>query len=103
MKLKIMVLAIVAMVVCSNYALASEKHSHSEHPKTAVKVNNVICPVSGENVEDMGGGIEYEYKGKIYSLCCPSCVKVFEKDPEKYIAIIEESSKEEHKGNHHPH
>ena len=28
------------------------------------------------------------YKGKVYNLCCPMCVKDFENDPEKYIGII---------------
>ena len=114
MKLKIMVLVVITLM-CSNYAFAAEgldhekcKGSMAEHHEgkegsEAVSVNNKICPVSGENVEDMGDGIEHEYKGKIYNLCCPSCVKVFEKEPEKYSIIAEESIKDEHKGSHHAH
>ena len=114
MKLRIMVLIVVALI-CSNYAFALEGRSHDEHKGSmaeqheskeksdVVSVNNKNCPVSGENVEDMGGGVKHEYKGKIYNLCCAACVNVFEKDPEKYSEIAEESIEDEHKGSHHAH
>ena len=54
----------------------------------AVEVGNKICPVSKEKVPapgektDMGvGPVRVEYKGKIYNMCCPMCVKDFKKDP----------------------
>ncbi|MFH1995663.1 MAG: YHS domain-containing protein [Candidatus Omnitrophota bacterium] len=77
----------------------------------AVNVGNTICPVSGEDIESMGGGVQEEYNGKIYNFCCASCAKVFKKDPEKYSRIAEESAEEsteesmegEHTGSHHAH
>lgn len=55
-----------------------------------VNVGNKICPVSGEEIGgDMGEGVEVEYKGKIYNLCCAMCKKDFLKDPEKYIKKVE--------------
>jgi multidrug efflux pump subunit AcrA (membrane-fusion protein)/YHS domain-containing protein len=80
-----------------------------------VRVGNKICPVSGEAVESMGGGIEYTYKGRIYNLCCEMCAHEFEKDPEKYSAIAEaevqhskhtmpmDQTNSEHKGSHAEH
>ena len=57
----------------------------------AVKVNNPICPVSGQKVGgSMGPVVEYEYKGKIYNFCCTMCLKDFQKDPEKYVKIVNE-------------
>lgn len=110
------VLSIMVALAYSNYALAAEGHSHDEHKglmaeqqdskdeSDSVSVNNKICPVSGEDVEAMGGGIEYEYDGKIYNLCCAGCVDLFEKDPEKYIKITEEEvANREEKGSHHAH
>ncbi|MBF0504740.1 MAG: TRASH domain-containing protein [Candidatus Omnitrophica bacterium] len=38
----------------------------------------------------MGGPVKIMYKGKIYNLCCPMCVKDFEKNPEKYSAIADQ-------------
>ncbi|MBL7071748.1 MAG: YHS domain-containing protein [Candidatus Omnitrophica bacterium] len=105
MKLKIIVL-IVAALICSNYAFALGEHGYgecAEAVEAAVKVNNEACPVSGENVEAMGGGIEYEYDGKIYSFCCSGCIDIFEKNPEKYGEIAEESVEEEHEVSDHPH
>jgi len=56
-------------------------------------VGNKFCPVSGEEIKAdsaMGEGVHMAYQGKIYNLCCPMCVKDFKKDPQKYIAIINE-------------
>ena len=102
MKSKIVSLIIITLLISANSALAVGGDSHREHEKAVVKVGNKLCPVSGENVEDMGGGIEREYNGKIYNLCCAGCVDIFEKDPEKYSKIAEESVKGEHKGSDHP-
>ncbi len=52
-----------------------------------VKVNNTVCPVTGDPV-NMKNPITVEYKGKIYNLCCPMCIALFKADPEKYISKI---------------
>ena len=51
---------------------------------------NSICPVSGEEIED---GITTTYNGKTYAVCCKSCLKKFNKDPEKYISKLSEDGK----------
>lgn len=69
----------------------SGENSAAEKGKTAaVKVNNTVCPITGEKV-DMNNPETVEYKGKVYNLCCPSCAKGFNADPEKYSAIAEQS------------
>jgi len=60
-----------------------------EEKSKAVEVGNQICPVSGSKVGEMGEVVKHEYKGKIYNLCCPACIKDFEKDPEKYSKITD--------------
>jgi len=72
----------------------------------AEEVGNKICPVSGEKVGEMGEVVKYEYKGKIYNLCCKMCIKDFKKDPEKFSQKAEEeanttSSSHEHGGHDH--
>ena len=64
--------------------------------KDAVEVGNKICPISGDKVPAPGEKgtmgaepVKVEYKGKIYNLCCPMCIKDFKKNPEKYSTIAE--------------
>ena len=44
------------------------------------------CIVCGKNVEH-GRGMEHIKRGDVMvALCCPLCMKTFEKDPEHYTA-----------------
>lgn len=46
------------------------------------------CVVSGEALGgDLGKPVEVTYKGQTLLLCCKSCVKKFNANPEKYLAI----------------
>ena len=77
-----------------------------EQVNQAEEVGNKICPVSGEKIDERTKET-YEYKGKIYSFCCPDCVEEFKKDPEKYIERLKKSkeSEQEHstQGEHQHH
>jgi YHS domain-containing protein len=55
-------------------------------------INNKICPISGEDVGKKPAYVEHD--GKTYQLCCAMCVKDFNKDPEKYIKMIESQTEE---------
>jgi YHS domain-containing protein len=57
---------------------------------TAATPVNSICPVSGEDVD---GDITHTHKGKIYAVCCKSCLKKFEKNPDKYISRLSDDGK----------
>lgn len=70
-------------------AYAQAEQTEQAQP-AAAEVGNKICPVSGEEVGEMGEVVKYEYNGKIYNLCCPACKKDFSKDPEKYSKIAED-------------
>ena len=67
-----------------------EEAAGKEKTTGPIEVNNKICPVSGEKVGQMGEPIKVEHEGKMYNLCCPMCVKDFNKDPAKYVKIVEE-------------
>jgi len=58
-----------------------------------MKVNNTICPVTGNEV-DMNKPVTVQYNGKIYNLCCPMCPLMFKLDPIKYSKIAEDQAKE---------
>lgn len=51
---------------------------------------NTVCPVSGEEIDPE---ITATYNGKTYALCCKSCLKKFNKDPEKFVSKLSEDGK----------
>ena len=53
-------------------------------------MGNKICPISGEEIGEMGESTIVEYNGKKIKLCCPDCVEAFNKDPEVYVKMLEE-------------
>jgi YHS domain-containing protein len=46
-----------------------------------------ICPVMGNPINP---NVYTEYQGRRIYFCCQSCKATFEKDPEKYIAKVDE-------------
>ena len=59
-----------------------------------VEVNNKICPIEGGPIKE-DEAVKIEYKGKIYNLCCPLCVKKFNEDPEKAISSLPKEGAED--------
>lgn len=52
------------------------------------------CIVSGEKLGEMGKPVVIIKDGQEVKLCCKSCIKDFEKEPEKFLKEIAEKSKE---------
>lgn len=57
------------------------------------------CVVSGDKLEDgdMGPPVDYIFKqagkpDRLVRLCCSSCIKTFNKAPEKYLKLIDEAA-----------
>lgn len=97
---RILVLVVVSIFVCGTvFAMCgtcgSENMKGAKKSVSAavpVKINNTICPVTGEKV-DMKNPVTVEHDGKVYNLCCPMCTDEFKKDPAKYIAKIDAQKK----------
>lgn len=51
------------------------------------------CPVSGDKLGEMGKPFTFVYKDQEVKLCCKSCKKKFDKDPEKYMKLIRAADK----------
>ena len=49
------------------------------------------CVVSGDKLGEMGDPFVYAYKGREIKFCCKGCLKDFNKDPAKYIKMIDEA------------
>jgi YHS domain-containing protein len=59
------------------------------------------CVVSDEKLGEMGKPYAHEYKGREIKFCCKSCLKDFNKEPDKYVKKLEEAeakSKDKDKG-----
>jgi len=54
-------------------------------------VTNRMCPVMNSAVSPK---FRAEYKGQFVYFCCQGCVKMFEKEPETYIAKLNEADRE---------
>ena len=46
-----------------------------------------VCPVMGGQVDK---SIFVDYAGRRIYLCCPACVEVFKRDPERYAGGVQE-------------
>jgi YHS domain-containing protein len=50
------------------------------------------CIVSGEKLGEMGKPVVLVHAGQEMKFCCKDCVKKFNKDPEKYIKMMNEEA-----------
>jgi YHS domain-containing protein len=49
------------------------------------------CVVSGEKLGEMGKPYNYVYQNRLVRLCCSGCVETFNKDPKKYLKMIDDA------------
>ncbi len=95
MNIKPLIIILAVLVLSGGFAFAQIVVDNSD-PARSVEAGNKTCPVSGDKVpgpgvkSDMGDQpIKIVYKGKIYNLCCPMCIRDFKKNPDKYSAIAD--------------
>jgi YHS domain-containing protein len=65
-------------------------HAADKNPKLKAYPLDT-CSVSGEKLGEMGKPYVMEYKGREIKFCCKSCVKDFNKDPEKFVKKLEQA------------
>ncbi len=83
--------AMPAMSCCSGMATAAPMADSSTK---AVPDLLKTCPVSGEKLNgDMGAPYTFSYQGQEVKLCCKSCKKDFDKNPDKYLKAIRAADK----------
>lgn len=78
-------------LTCATAALAADKPATD--PKAAQPRPYVLkmCLVSDEKLDQ--GDPTFIYKGREIKVCCEGCVKDFQKDPEKYLKLIDAEEK----------
>jgi len=77
---------LVASFLIPVSALAADKKAEKLKPYPLK-----TCVVSGEKLGEMGDPFVYAYKGREIKFCCKGCLKDFNKEPDKYIKMIEEA------------
>jgi YHS domain-containing protein len=70
----------------SSVLLLAEAAGTASAPADKVDVKNTKCIVMPE---DDAGEMTVEHDGKLYHVCCKSCIKAFKKDPAKYVQALE--------------
>jgi YHS domain-containing protein len=72
------------------YSTEKDTHGHDHDDTVAasedVQTTNVVCPVMTSNEVDPD--IFTDYEGKRVYFCCFNCKAAFEKDPQKYLALL---------------
>jgi YHS domain-containing protein len=90
---KIIVLMLGIVFLAMGIAYAQQTPQAEQSSVKSIEVGNKHCPVSGREVGQMGPPLKIEYNGKMYNLCCPGCVSIFNSNPEKYSKIAEDDAK----------
>jgi YHS domain-containing protein len=80
-----------AMSCCSGMAMATPTANSS-----TIDLSDLLktCPVSDEKLD--GGMVkpfEFAYQGQEAKLCCKSCKKDFDKNPDKHLKLIRAANK----------
>jgi YHS domain-containing protein len=81
---------VMMAVVLGAVALFAAGCKKPEEPAPSAareEIAQKICPVMGGPIDP---NIYTDYKDRRIYFCCESCLKAFEKDPEKYIAKVDE-------------
>jgi hypothetical protein len=60
-----------------------------------------VCVISGEKLGSMGKPHVITHKGTEVQLCCDDCLTEFNKDPDKYVAMVKSGKVDDHSGHNH--
>lgn len=89
-KIIVGIMAVLVFGVSAVWMQAANAQNSSQMSSAQpVDVGNKYCPVSGRPIGVMGPGVEQEYNGRVYHLCCGGCIATFNSDPEKYSKIAQ--------------
>jgi hypothetical protein len=81
----------LAFFLTATSLMAMDKDKSSK--VTPYPANLKTCVVSGDTLGEMGKPVVIVKDGQEVKLCCKSCIKDFNKDPQKYLKIIRDHEK----------
>lgn len=83
-------IAAITLVGCGDEH-AGHDHAPGQHgaaPSATADYPLDTCVVSGEKLGSMGEPIPVTHEGVEVKLCCQGCVDPFNKEPQKYVAMV---------------
>jgi len=83
--------SLLALVMLACFTLTPQVSQAADKSNKLKPYPIDTCSVSGEKLGEMGKPFVTEYKGREIKFCCKSCVKDFNKDPEKYVKKLEQA------------
>src|ERR1043165_381442 len=86
----------VALAACGAETAPTAEHTNPAWKSVPVSGDYALkeCVVSGEKLGAEGmKPYAIEYKGTQIQFCCKDCVAKFEKDPDKYLAMVKAAKK----------
>lgn len=89
--MKILRPLLVAVVFVSLCAAAISANAADTNSVKLKPYTLKTCIVSGDKLGEMGDPFVYAYKGREIKFCCKGCLKDFNKNPAKYIKMIDEA------------
>jgi len=89
--MKILRPLLVAVVFVSLCAAAISANAADTNSVKLKPYTLKTCVVSGDKLGEMGDPFVYAYKGREIKFCCKGCLKDFNKNPAKYIKMIDEA------------
>jgi hypothetical protein len=96
MRIAKIIAASLFAVALTGRCLAADTDTRAEKAKPD---KLTTCPVSGDKLGEMGKPFVFVYKDQEVKLCCKSCKKDFDKDPDKFMIKIREADKDAKKDN----
>lgn len=72
--------------------MTGTKHHHQEQLHYHSRQDIFTDPVCGMSTEDPNAFFPYVFEGKNYFFCSGHCLEIFKKSPEKFLAVMSESS-----------
>ena len=91
MKLTISILS--ALLLGTSLSIAADKEKGAAPAGVPATYPLKKCPVSDEGLGEMGKPVKATHEGTDVYLCCKSCLKDFNKDPAKYVAMVKAAQK----------
>jgi len=89
---------LAAVLAVGSFAARAASDSQKKPATTAADYPLTTCVVSGDKLDgDMGAPFDYVYKqdgkpDRLVRFCCKNCVKDFQKDPAKYLKMIDDAA-----------
>jgi len=82
---KILLPLLLVLAACADKETTPETTA-DDYPLTT-------CVISGSELNDHGEPHVHKHEGRTVKFCCPPCLDDFDKDPAKYLAMIDAAKK----------